>query len=157
MEFEKGESEEQGTQNSFLFERKKEVEILLIDDDPNMTYLFEKIFDNSKIKIKYASTGEEIIQKYGTVDVIITDISMAKINGINIMRKLKKGGYKGKIIAYTSYAMKEDRECFIRAGFDDYIARPSNRDEIREIIFKNIEKSRKGDGENADSSNKKSE
>lgn len=140
IEFKKGEALEEKIENSKKRIEKCNFNLLIIDDDLNIAYLFEKIFYNNSIKIEYASTLEDIMKKSEKADIVITDISMTKVNGINIMRKLKKSGYNGKIIAYTAYAMKEDREYFIRAGFDDYIARPSNKNEIMETVMKNIEK-----------------
>lgn len=143
MEFEKGEHLEESEENAKKKMESRNFELLVIDDDVNISYLFEKIFYSNDVKVKYASTVEDAMEKVKKADIVVTDISMAKINGINIMRKLKKSGYEGRIIAYTSYAMKEDREYFIRAGFDDYIARPSNKNEIIEIVLKNIEKNEK--------------
>ncbi|MBU4075876.1 MAG: response regulator [Euryarchaeota archaeon] len=73
-----------------------------------------------------AVDGEEAIRKTGkeVYDLIIMDIELPGQDGVEIT-KIIKAKYKNlPVIALTSYAMKGDKERFLSAGFDDYIAKP---------------------------------
>jgi two-component system cell cycle response regulator DivK len=82
--------------------------------------------------------GLELI-KSGNPDLIILDIQLPEISGIEICTELRKiEDFKEvPIIAVTSFAMKGDKERILAAGFNDYIAKPIKVAEFRELV-KNI-------------------
>ena len=108
------------------------------DDDKNMK-LFKGILKLiSDIEI-YAETrgdtGFELI-KSGNPDLIILDITLPEISGIDIcieLRKIEK--FKNvPIIAVTALAMKGDKERIMAAGFDKYVSKPLNVKEFKELV-----------------------
>ena len=82
-------------------------------------------------------TGLELI-KSGEPDLVILDIQLPEISGIDICTELRKiDKFKEiPIIAVTSFAMKGDKEIILQAGFNDYIAKPIKVAEFRELVKK---------------------
>jgi CheY-like chemotaxis protein len=76
--------------------------------------------------------------KNGDPALVILDIQLPEISGIDIcteLRKLEK--FKEiPIIAVTSFAMKGDKERILQAGFNEYIAKPIKVAEFRELVMK---------------------
>jgi CheY-like chemotaxis protein len=81
--------------------------------------------------------GLELI-KSGNPDLVILDIQLPEISGIDICTELR-GMEKFKeipIIAVTSFAMKGDKERILSAGFNEYISKPIKVNEFRELVKK---------------------
>ena len=80
-------------------------------------------------------SGLELV-KSGNPDLVILDIQLPEISGIDIcieLRKIEK--FKEiPIIAVTSFAMKGDRERILSAGFTEYISKPIKVNEFREMV-----------------------
>jgi CheY-like chemotaxis protein len=64
------------------------------------------------------------------------DIQMPNMGGLEATRKLREAGLKTPIIAMTASAMKGNREYFLKAGMDDYIAKPIVRDTVHSTLNK---------------------
>ena len=60
-------------------------------------------------------------------DVILMDLQMPEVDGIEAASTLRKCGYKGPIIALTASALTEDRDACLAAGMDDFLAKPLER------------------------------
>jgi CheY-like chemotaxis protein len=76
--------------------------------------------------------------KEGKFDIILMDVEMPEMSGIEATRVIRKteAGTKQHIpiVAMTAYAMKEDRQRCLDAGMDTYISKPVNLDELHKII-----------------------
>jgi signal transduction histidine kinase/DNA-binding response OmpR family regulator len=102
--------------------------VLLVEDSPDISNLVSFYLKRAGAKVYTASNGKEGIEKAlehkTTLDVILMDIQMPELNGLDAVKKLRDIGCTIPIIALTAYAMKEDRERCIEAGFTDYITKP---------------------------------
>ena len=68
-------------------------------------------------------------------DVILMDVLMPEMDGIETTRKIREKWPNGpKIIAITAYALQGDREKFLAVGMDDYISKPVKLEELRAIL-----------------------
>ena len=88
-----------------------------------------------------ASDGIEAVElaKKLKPEIIIMDVSMPRLNGIEATRQIKEMYPEMPIIAQTAYAMDGDRERSLQAGCDEYIAKPINLKEFIELIAKFID------------------
>ncbi len=86
------------------------------------------------------NAGLELI-KSGDPDLIILDIQLPEMSGIDICTELRKiENFKDiPIIAVTSFAMKGDKERILQAGFNDYVAKPIKVAEFRELVKKMLD------------------
>lgn len=84
-------------------------------------------------------TGLELIRS-GEPDLVILDIQLPEISGMDICTELRKiDKFKEiPIIAVTSFAMKGDKERILQAGFNDYVAKPIKVAEFRELVKKTL-------------------
>ncbi|MEJ6951878.1 response regulator [Natronospora cellulosivora (SeqCode)] len=90
------------------------------------------------------SNGLEAIQEYkkGIYQLIIMDVQMPIMNGLDATKKIREIEYPSRIpiMAMTAYAMEGDRERFLASGMDEYIAKPIDRCElfqkIKELLLK---------------------
>ncbi len=111
--------------------------VYIVEDDSKNMKLYKAIlgqFPDLKIFEEVeGDLGLELI-KSGDPDLIILDIRLPKMTGIEICQELRKiERFKDvPIIAVTAYAMKGDEERILEAGFDAYITKP-----IRVLEFKN--------------------
>jgi PAS domain S-box-containing protein len=121
---------------------KKGTKILCVDDD-SITKDFVKFILKDLYSVDFANDGIEAIEKskFKKYSLILMDINLGKgINGIETAQKIRKiSGYKHiPVIALTSYAMKGDKEEFLKSGMDGYISKPFKSAEMIEIIEKFI-------------------
>lgn len=112
--------------------------ILVVDDNQDNRELVVKILKNRGYQMIEAIDGEDALEKATAEcpDLILMDISIPKINGYEVTRRLK-GQMKFKdipIIALTAHAMKGDREKTMEAGCDGYISKPINIHELPDQI-----------------------
>jgi CheY-like chemotaxis protein len=107
--------------------KRKTPVILVVEDNPdNMTTI--KAIIRGNYTIEEAVDGEEGLQKAVALipDLILLDISLPKIDGLTVVKELKKSKVTNHIpvIALTAQAMKGDKEKIMGSGCDDYVAKP---------------------------------
>lgn len=122
-------------------EEKKEDfsrKILVVDDNQDSLELVVKILKNRGYQMIEAVDGEEALEKAiaENPDLILMDISIPKIDGYEVTRRLKSQiKFKDTpIIALTAHAMKGDREKALEAGCEGYISKPIDIHELPDQI-----------------------
>ena len=120
---------------------KSRLRILLVEDDDLNRKTGELMLEKSGYTVVTAEDGQEAYEKLSNLDfdLIIMDIQMPVMNGLEATKAIRysvKLGEKAKIpiIAMTAYAMSGDKEEFISAGMNDYIAKPVDMAELEEAI-----------------------
>ena len=78
------------------------------------------------------------LKENNPADVVLMDIKMAKINGYEATKEIRKFNDKITIIAQTAYAMEGDRKKAIEAGCNDYITKPIDKNKLLDIIDQHI-------------------
>jgi CheY-like chemotaxis protein len=114
--------------------------VILIAEDSvlNYTYL-EAILQRTNVKLLWAKDGKEAVemcQENDDIDIVLMDIKMPVLDGLNAIKEIKKFRKELPIIVQTAYAMPEDRERSFAAGSDDYLTKPLNAT----VLFKTISK-----------------
>jgi PAS domain S-box-containing protein len=115
--------------------------ILVVEDDQVNQIVIKRILENKGYKVCVASNGYEAIEmsRKGKFDLILMDIQMPEMDGIEATNQIRKLGGKAKhvpIIALTAYALQGDREKFLKNSMDEYITKPINADELFQVIEK---------------------
>ncbi|MFH2034979.1 MAG: sigma-54 dependent transcriptional regulator, partial [Candidatus Zixiibacteriota bacterium] len=117
--------------------------ILVIDDETKMTYLVESALSDagySVTSVNYPEEALKLIDKH-SYDIIITDLSMPKIDGSKILEKAKEKG-DSEVVIMTAYGTVESAVNAMKKGAFDYIVKPFPMDELV-ILCKKIEHQRK--------------
>ena len=111
--------------------------ILVVEDDLNNLRYMETLLRLKTISCLCASDGKkaiELVQKNPDINLILMDIRMPKMDGLEATAQLRKAGCQIPIIAQTANAMSDDRELAIAAGCNDYLAKPIKKDNLYSLL-----------------------
>jgi two-component system, cell cycle response regulator DivK len=112
--------------------------LLIVEDNQDNRELAIKVLKNKGYEIFEAVDGEEAIEKAISEkpDLILLDISLPKLDGYEVAKRLKsmEEFQEIPIVAFTAHAMKGDREKVIAGGFEGYISKPINVREFPDQI-----------------------
>ncbi|MBD3194053.1 MAG: response regulator [Candidatus Lokiarchaeota archaeon] len=115
--------------------------VYIVEDNEKNMKLFKAILNLLPDIQLYTETrgdlGLELI-KSGDPDLIILDIQLPEMSGIDIAKELRKIDkfQEVPIIAVTSFAMRGDKERILNAGVNEYIAKPIKVQEFRKVVKK---------------------
>jgi CheY-like chemotaxis protein len=112
--------------------------ILIVDDNELNRKILRVLLQKSGYETFEAVDGEQGVQLAREVrpSLIFMDIQMPVVDGVAALKILRSEDATSKIpvVALTSYAMKGDREKFLEAGFDAYVAKPIDSNEVLEMV-----------------------
>lgn len=111
------------------------------DEDSNFKYL-QIVLRPTGVQIHRARNGHEVIeilQEYPQVNLILMDIKMPEMNGLEATRKIRTFNQDIPIVALTAYAMSDDREISLGAGCNDYISKPVRKSRIFSVLSHYLE------------------
>ena len=112
--------------------------LLIVEDNQDNRELAIKVLKNKGYEIIEAVDGEEAIEMAISEkpDLILLDISLPKLDGYEVAKRLKsmEEFQEIPIVAFTAHAMKGDREKVIAGGFEGYISKPINVREFPDQI-----------------------
>ena len=116
--------------------------VILISEDENINYicLFELLKKTGAIIVR-AENGQAAIdycENNKNIDMILMDIKMPVLNGLEATKLIKGRRPSIPIIAVTAYALSDERQKCLETGCDDYISKPVIREELLKIIKKYI-------------------
>jgi CheY-like chemotaxis protein len=115
--------------------------IIIAEDDATNYMLLKEFLEFSKATIFWAKTGKDtidIINSQTAIDMVLMDIQMPVMNGVEALKKIKETHPFIPVIAITAYAVTGDRERGLKEGFDEYLAKPVSRKTLVENIMKFI-------------------
>ncbi len=114
--------------------------VLVAEDSKSNKILVEKILQLYGLEVVTVDNGKEAMEKtlQASFDLILMDIQMPGLNGLEATKKLREEGITTPIVALTAYAMPKDRANCIAAGCDDYISKPIDQDELRRVLSKYV-------------------
>ncbi|WP_209319742.1 PAS domain-containing hybrid sensor histidine kinase/response regulator [Ancylomarina longa] len=121
----------------------KNLKILIAEDDETSEKLAEIMIDKFGKEILIARTGQEAVEickNNPDIDLVLMDILMPEMNGLEATEKIRQFNKEIIIIAQTAYAMKGDREKAINAGCNDYISKPIKKSILLELMKKYFKK-----------------
>ena len=125
------------------------MKILIVDDKEENLYLLETLFKGKGYEVVTAKDGVEALQKLReeTLDMIISDILMPKMDGYQLCKECKKDDNLKKIpfIFYTAtYTDKKDEDFALGLGAEKFIVKPQEPEVFLKILEDVIEKYKKG-------------
>jgi PAS domain S-box-containing protein len=112
------------------------IRVLVADDSIDNQRLVARFLAAAGANIEVADDGEIAAQKAmrDPFDVVLMDVRMPKVDGLEATRTLRKLGYLGPIVALTAHAMRDDIERCRQAGCDRHLAKPFQRSELIEVV-----------------------
>lgn len=100
--------------------------ILIVEDEVKITQALNFLFSKQKIDVDIANDGDEglILAKKDIYDVIVLDIMLPGVNGIDILKTIRSAGNKTPVIMLTAKDTVDDRVFGLEQGADDYLIKP---------------------------------
>lgn len=122
-----------------VVEMKTGASVLVVDDSKVNLMVATGLLKKYGMEIDVASSGQESIEKVQKKDynIVFMDQMMPEMDGIEALKRIRALGGKYEslhIVALTANALKETRNFLINEGFDDYITKPINGDELNRVI-----------------------
>lgn len=112
--------------------------VLIVDDEETLTWSMAKSLskDRDKYEVIIANSGKEALNllKSNKIDLVISDIRMPDINGLDLLVKIKKENPEIKVIIMTAYGSSDVQREASRRGSLFYVEKPFEISDIRKII-----------------------
>jgi two-component system response regulator (stage 0 sporulation protein F) len=115
--------------------------ILLVDDDPEFRKAMKKMFEKSGYNVTVAADGQEALEALSeeSFDLIISDLRMPNLNGMELMEELKRRRINLPVIFITAYGEVESYMDLMNLGAFEYINKPVKGQEILGVVRKALE------------------
>jgi DNA-binding NtrC family response regulator len=118
--------------------------IHVIDDEPVIHDVLGQLLTSEGYEVELSSSGEEALDKFSasSCDVILLDLLMPGMDGIEVLRRIRKIDPVAAVIVITAYASVESAIAAMKIGALDYIQKPFKHDDLLMTIEKAIERRR---------------
>ncbi len=110
--------------------------LLLVDDEADVQYSFQRIFDSPEIELSTASSGEEgllAIPKFKP-DLVIMDVRMGGLSGLETLRRIRQIDSKLPVILMTAYGTTQTAIEAMKLGAFDYLLKPFDVPKLKELV-----------------------
>jgi len=106
--------------------------ILLVDDEPTVTYALGEVLDRHQVVV--ASSGEQALGLLDGVDVVVTDLSMPGMDGLELLRRIRAEHPSVPVVLLTARGSERTAVAAMKAGAHDYLTKPFDVDEMRHVV-----------------------
>lgn len=119
-------------------------QVLVVDDEGANRYSVSKTLQRVGYMVSEAASGEEALEFVGNqeYDVVLTDIRMNGIDGVELLRRIKDDSPDAIVILMTGYASLGTAVEALRLGAHDYLIKPSSSQDIRQSVSRGVERAR---------------
>ena len=106
--------------------------ILLLEDDSILSKEIISYLNQHQIQCDHVSDGIEFLKIFNTkhYSIFILDINVPRINGVEILKEIRKNDKETPVLMLTAYSEIEDKQAAFDAGADDYLAKPFHLNEL---------------------------
>ncbi|MFZ3170974.1 MAG: response regulator [Carboxydocellales bacterium] len=112
--------------------------ILIVDDQMGVRMLLNEAFQEVGYKVELAANGPEALIKIDQVrpDIVLMDMKMPGMSGLEVLREVKKQGKELKVILMTAYGELEIVAEAMELGVTEYVTKPFDINEVRGLVKK---------------------
>ena len=106
--------------------------VLVVDDEPAVREVLERILRLEGHEVELAADGREAIarQRAAPADAVVLDVLMPHVDGLEVCRRMRDGGDRTPVLMLTARHEVGDRVAGLEAGADDYLPKPFSIDEL---------------------------
>jgi two-component system, NtrC family, response regulator AtoC len=116
--------------------------ILVADDEPNLRRVLAAILTRDGYDVVEAADGAEAIDRLDdSIDVVITDLKMPRLGGMEILAHVAADHPRTPVIMITAFGTVDSAVTAVKAGAFDYIEKPFEQEQIRSIVEKAVKQS----------------
>jgi signal transduction histidine kinase/CheY-like chemotaxis protein len=115
--------------------------VLLAEDNPVNQLLCRELLARDRHQVVVVGDGREALEALSRepFDLVLMDVQMPEMDGLEAVRRIRAGEVPGcrtdlPVVALTAHALRGDRERFLAAGMDDYVAKPIDLEEVYRVL-----------------------
>ncbi len=118
----------------------KQQQILIAEDNNTNQLLIQILLENVNLSPSIVANGQLAIDEYNDqYALVLMDINMPTLNGIEAMKSIKRKHPQSVIIALTANALRENKNKYLKSGFDDYLTKPIQVKKLYRVLQKYLE------------------
>jgi len=104
----------------------EQARILVVDDEPAVQSALSRALTLERYRVAQATDGQEALARLGAApyEAVILDISMPKVDGLEVCRRLRESGDRTPVLMLTARGEVDDRVAGLDVGADDYLVKP---------------------------------
>jgi CheY-like chemotaxis protein len=114
--------------------------ILLAEDERSVAFSIGFALKPGGHTIETVTDGEQALAemrlKPGGFDLLITDHSMPRMNGVELVKRMREAGFRGKILVLSAHLSPENRAAYEALGVDGLLPKPFDLFQLRDLIRK---------------------
>lgn len=112
-------------------------DILVVDDESGVRFLIGEILQGDARKIHLASNGKQALAllEQEKIDIVLLDINMPGMNGVDVYKALKMRNYQGKVIMMTAHEEGELVEKAKSLGVKKFLIKPFDINELKQAVI----------------------
>jgi len=125
-----------------MADEQKIKKVLILDDDKVVLDSCRDILEGTELEVITTTSVEDCfnIANTGEMELYITDIMMPELNGVEVVKRLRKNNPHLTVMVITGYPSMDTARKFMKLGAYDYIPKPFTPEEFREAVFDAIGK-----------------
>jgi DNA-binding response OmpR family regulator len=107
--------------------------VLVVEDERDIAFPLVRTLEREGYDVAWVGNGREVLDEVsgGPVDVVILDLSLPDMDGLDVCRALREGGFDGAILIVTARTGELDRVVGLDSGADDYLTKPFGLAELQ--------------------------
>ena len=113
--------------------------VLLVDDEPGVLYTLSELLLERGHKVVTASSGADALTKLDEAEAVLTDLSMPKMDGLELMSQIAIRDAQLPVILLTAHGSERVAVAAMKQGAYDYLAKPFDIDEVAVVIERALE------------------
>src|SRR5690606_18922842 len=112
--------------------------VLVVDDEINLRKVLGATLRREGYEVVLADDGEEALARFseGGIDIVVSDLVMPKIGGFEVLRHVTEKDPTVPVILITAHGTVDSAVSAIKTGAFDYITKPFDQTELRQVIAK---------------------
>lgn len=110
--------------------------VMIVEDDAATRRLYRFLLSNSGYTVLEAEDGQAALERLETIpcDVIITDMNMPRMGGIEMVRTLRQHNSPIYVIMVTAFGTPDTEKQAVRAGVNEYLTKPFDFEELENRV-----------------------
>lgn len=110
--------------------------VLVVEDHPENRQLFSRMIERTGATVIVAENGARAVEQCLSdfPDLVLMDIQMPRMDGVEALRIIRSAGYSGPIYALTANVLMEEVKSYIDSGFNGHIGKPINKNELLAVL-----------------------
>ena len=111
--------------------------LLIIDDEPNIRFSIEQVFDADEIRVLTAATADEglAVAREQSPDLILLDVRLGDRSGLDVFHELRKIDLKCLVVFITGHGTSDTAIEAMKLGAYDYLVKPLDAEQLRQVVM----------------------